>query len=109
MMIFLAVTLGFFAESLRERLVNNEKENGYMESMLHDLKRDTAEANHVVASQAIIYNKMDSALKIPVEKLLDIDVQDSFYYQFVYFYSWIFAFSPYDNTITQLKNAGVSM
>src|SRR5689334_3349401 len=105
LMIFLAVTLGFFAESLREHLVNSEKERSYMESIIQDLKRDTAEATDVIAFQSVIFKKMDSALKIPVESLRDINVQDTFYHFFVYFYSWVNGFTPHDNTITQLKNA----
>jgi hypothetical protein len=103
-MIFLAVTLGFFAESLREHLVNSEKERGYMESMIQDLKKDTAEATETIALQSLLLKKMDSALKIPVESLRDINTQDTFYHYFVYFYSWIYGFGPHDNTITQLKN-----
>jgi hypothetical protein len=106
LMIFLAVTMGFFAEGLRERLVNNEKERNYMESMIQDLKRDTAEANHIIRFQNVIVKRMDSALQIPVVKLTDINIQDTFFHHFVFFYSWIAAFSRYDNTITQLKNAG---
>jgi len=105
LMIFLAVTLGFFAESYREHLVNSEKERSYMESMIQDLKQDTAEVTQVIAIQSKIFKKMDSALKIPVESLKDINTQDTFYHYFVYFYSWIYAFTPHDNTITQLKNA----
>jgi len=105
LMIFLAVTLGFFAESLREHLVNSEKERTYIESIIQDLKRDTAEATRVIASQSLIFKKMDSALKIPVESLNDINTQDTFYHYFIYFYSWIAGFIPHDNTITQLKNA----
>ena len=37
LMIFLAVTLGFFAESFREHLVNKEKENHYIQSLISDL------------------------------------------------------------------------
>ena len=92
LMIFMAVTLGFFAESLREHLVNHEKERNYMESMIQDLKTDTAEATQVIAVQSVIFKKMDSALKIPVESLTDINVQDTFYHHFVYFYSWINGF-----------------
>jgi len=40
-MIFLAVTLGFFAESFREHLVNKEKENHYIQSLISDLRADT--------------------------------------------------------------------
>src|SRR5881296_1064655 len=83
LMIFLAVTLGFFAESLREHLVNNDKEEVYMKSMIQDLKKDTAEATQVIAFQSVLLKKMDSALKIPVESLKDINTQDTFYHYFV--------------------------
>src|ERR1700683_5358243 len=42
LMIFLAVTMGFFAENIREGISDKEKERKYMESMLVDLKKDTA-------------------------------------------------------------------
>jgi hypothetical protein len=40
LMIFLAVTMGFFAESLREHLVNKEHEKQYMSSFIEDLSKD---------------------------------------------------------------------
>jgi hypothetical protein len=106
LMIFLAVTMGFFAESIREKIVNNDKERNYMESLVRDLKKDTAEMNQVIAYQQVFIKKMDSALQIPVEKLTDISEQDTFYHHFTFFYSWVFLFYQNDNTITQLKNAG---
>jgi len=45
LMIFLAVTLGFFAESYREYQNNRSKENEYMTSLIEDLKSDTASLN----------------------------------------------------------------
>lgn len=39
-MIFLAVTLGFFAESYRENLNDNAKEREYIRSLVADLKSD---------------------------------------------------------------------
>ncbi|AOW10413.1 hypothetical protein [Flavobacterium gilvum] len=51
-MIFLAVTLGFFAESYREHLVENKKEVEYMHSLIQDLKADTA-----LMTQSIKFNK----------------------------------------------------
>jgi hypothetical protein len=44
-MIFLAVTLGFFAESIRENISNRHKESKYMESLVSDLKSDTTETD----------------------------------------------------------------
>src|ERR1700689_2896332 len=43
LMIFLAVTMGFFAESIRENISDREREKQYMESMIEDLKSDTAQ------------------------------------------------------------------
>src|SRR6201992_20976 len=41
LMIFLAVTMGFFAESLRENIDRKEKEKQYIESLVRELKQDS--------------------------------------------------------------------
>ena len=79
LMIFLAVTLGFFAENFREKIANKERELHYMESIVADLKQDTLALNRVFFKQKFLVNEMDSALKIPVEQLRDINSQDTFY------------------------------
>jgi len=43
-MIFLAVTMGFIAENIRERISDRNKEKEYIESLVQDLKTDTAVA-----------------------------------------------------------------
>src|ERR1700712_1112319 len=40
LMIFLAVVMGFFAESYREHLTDQTKEKEYIESLVEDLKND---------------------------------------------------------------------
>jgi hypothetical protein len=42
LMIFLAVTMGFFAESYREHLVDIKKEKEYIVSLKEDLLTDTS-------------------------------------------------------------------
>lgn len=42
LMIFLAVTMGFFAESLRENINNKERLHNYIQSLVSDLKSDLA-------------------------------------------------------------------
>jgi hypothetical protein len=42
LMIFLAVTMGFFAESLRENINNKERLHNYIQSLISDLKSDVA-------------------------------------------------------------------
>ncbi|HEY4328076.1 MAG TPA: hypothetical protein VGN20_29090 [Mucilaginibacter sp.] len=40
LMIFIAVTMGYFAESIRERIGDKSKEQEYIESLVQDLKAD---------------------------------------------------------------------
>src|SRR5687767_13221939 len=46
LMIFLAVTMGFFAENIRENYSNRENEKIYMESLVQDIKDDISTINH---------------------------------------------------------------
>jgi len=109
LMIFLAVTLGFFAESLREKIVNNEKELRYIKSMVEDIKKDTAELSVKLQRQNYMVTKIDSALSIPVAKLADINVQDTFFHHFFFVYAWEDKFFQNDNTFTQLRNGGFNV
>lgn len=47
-MIFIAVTLGFFAESFREHLVNKGKEKEIISALYSDIKKDTANLNVII-------------------------------------------------------------
>jgi hypothetical protein len=47
-MIFFAVTMGFFAESLREYFGDRQKETEYMHSLAEDLKEDTATLHYSI-------------------------------------------------------------
>jgi len=47
-MIFLAVTMGFFAESLREHISDKEKERDYIVSLVADLKADIKNADQTI-------------------------------------------------------------
>jgi hypothetical protein len=106
LMIFLAVTLGFFAENLRENVSRHERELNYMTGIVQDLKEDTTEMNNIFFKQQFLLNQMDSALSLPVERLNNINTQDTFYHHYVYFFSLLSQFKPHDNTLTQLRNAG---
>jgi hypothetical protein len=43
LMIFIAVTMGFFAEGLREHIGDRNREKDYMQSLLSDLRSDSAD------------------------------------------------------------------
>ena len=42
LMLFLAVTLGFFVENQREHYIEHKREKAYIRSLIRDLKQDTA-------------------------------------------------------------------
>lgn len=63
-MLFLAVTLGFFAENQREHYVERHRETQYMESLVEDLKNDTIEFNKQLRGANKIVLKLDTALNI---------------------------------------------
>ena len=59
-MIFLAVTMGFFAESYREYSVEKSRSREYAKSLIHDLEKDTAMAQGTVRSTHLLNAKIDS-------------------------------------------------
>jgi hypothetical protein len=60
-MIFLAVTLGFFAENLRVHIEDRAKEKDYMVSLVEDLKYDTARYNKALYEVKELRPLLDSA------------------------------------------------
>jgi hypothetical protein len=60
LMIFLAVTMGFFAENIRETLSDHHREKQYMQSMLSDLKKDTAALQEGFDFSTYVANGLDS-------------------------------------------------
>ncbi|HEV8504043.1 MAG TPA: hypothetical protein VGQ53_01545 [Chitinophagaceae bacterium] len=109
LMLFLAVFCGFLAENFREGLINKEKAHHYMENMAADLKADVAAFDSSTYYMQLWYDHLDSALKIPVESLRNINSQDSFLYHFYPYYSYVGYCEQSDNTIIQLKAGGFNL
>ena len=64
LMIFLAVTMGFFAESLREHITNNEREEQYVRSMIEDLKIDRTTLENYLKKEKESMGMLDSLIII---------------------------------------------
>jgi len=109
LMLFLAVFCGFLAENYRETIINKEKAHHYIQNMVADLKADTADVNFAIYYNQLWSDHLDSALQVPIERLKDINTQDTFYYHFLPYYCWIQIFIQNDNTITQLKAGGFNL
>jgi hypothetical protein len=64
LMIFLAVTMGFFAEGLREHITDKDKEKQYVHSLIDDLKEDTARIAMYIRVQKQSRDQLDSLIVI---------------------------------------------
>ena len=49
LMLFLAVTLGFFVENQREHYIEHKREKQFISTMVEDLKSDTAQLTETIA------------------------------------------------------------
>jgi hypothetical protein len=106
LMIFLAVTLGFIAENIREGISDRNKEKEYIESMIQDLKTDTAQSRAIMTSLRKQIYGMDT-----LEMLLtpDINKNDSAVFTCYLLHNSIHnqhAMNFSDRTITQLFSSG---
>lgn len=68
LMIFLAVTMGFIAENIRERIVENHREKQYMTSLVRDLELDTLELSKGNLFRIQKTQALDSFLNILAEQ-----------------------------------------
>jgi hypothetical protein len=103
LMIFLAVTMGFFAETIREHFSDKEHEKKYIQSLYFDLKDDTANLSGNIPYWELVTKKIDT-LRTELKKGDDMNknlanimacyVRD--YGNFLY----------HDRTIAQLKSSG---
>jgi hypothetical protein len=111
LMIFLAVIMGFFAESYRENLVNRSKETEYMTQLIDDLKEDMAECG-VNNSRSVPFT--DIRIGQYCDTLIDIlskknpsraEVVTGFYIYQAIMLDWVTAYFK-DATWSQLRNNG---
>jgi hypothetical protein len=107
LMIFLAVTLGFFAENYRENVSDSHREKGFAQQLYSELKDDSA----------AVANKLIARL----EKEKDMDYLSSFFkdsslselprefypaYATSTYLINSYAFEPKDGILSQLRNSG---
>jgi hypothetical protein len=106
LMIFLAVTMGFFAETIRESLVEKNQARSYIGSLDKDISNDVQ-----VLPKLIQYQTLQIKLADSLVLLLDsVDVKTRA--NRIYFYAKYtirqtnLSFYVTERTITQLKNSG---
>jgi hypothetical protein len=104
LMIFLAVTMGFFAESIRENISNGHKESKYMESLVADLQSDTTQTD-VAINRWKKYNDNTDSLLFFLKKDMNQENINMLYHLLS---NDFFHFNLFNNnkTIEELKSSG---
>jgi hypothetical protein len=105
LMIFLAVFMGFIAESLREHIGDRERGKLYMESLVKDLKLDTAVLSTAAKLKETRMLSIDSVLNYLAANRDVKKVPVSTYRQ-MRRAQWDMFFIHHSGTIDQLKNSG---
>ena len=104
LMLFLAITLGFFVENQREHYIEHRREKQYIRSYLEDLKTDIIQLDSIILKRNHRKITMDS-----LNYMLDLPEPDIYGKQIYYYTRWLtiaYVFFNNDRTIQQLKNGG---
>jgi hypothetical protein len=78
-MIFIAVMMGFFAESLREHMADRERESQYMHAMVVDLQKDSIQINQEISYTNYDIIQLDSLFRCLHSPKLTNSVQVKLY------------------------------
>ncbi|HLX91738.1 MAG TPA: hypothetical protein VKR32_08650 [Puia sp.] len=104
-MLFLAVSLGFFVENLRERYAEYEREQQYVRTMVEDLRSDTAQLKRLMSVRKDRVLRLDTLFEL-ISSDRYIKEPKTLYGLFEWPHWDILRFFPSDRTMQQLKNAG---
>lgn len=104
LMLFLAVTLGFFAENLREHISEKDRTQIYAKSLFEDFTTDTASLHQLIAFTENKMRDIDS-LESNLNHLGN-KVRDSILYRSVLSLLSTFQFDNINGAYDQIKNTG---
>ena len=105
LMIFLAVTMGFFAESLREHINENNKAKEFAVTLYNDLKLDTAELEGYLTYFRYATANTDSLMKL-LSAQEPKQIPSGKLYWFGLFGGAYHVFTPHDATLLEMKSSG---
>jgi hypothetical protein len=73
LMIFLAVTMGFFAESIRQYISDKEHVHRLCGQLVHDLRNDSAILDFNITKENLLVKKSDSLFEVLQQPLAKLD------------------------------------
>jgi hypothetical protein len=106
LMIFLAVSMGFLSENVREGHVERKREAEFIHSLANDVQSDISRLSAIIEARTWKEIRMDS-----LTDLLNHPIQPSYRNDIYYLASIVTRgigtrFTPNDGTMQQLKNSG---
>ena len=106
LMLFLAVTLGFFVENQREHYIEHQREKQFIRSLFNDIKSDTTNMAKIIIARSAKERMLDS-LSLMMNSPRPADFVIQIYPYAVYAGRTLpYRFVPNDGTMQQLKNSG---
>jgi hypothetical protein len=107
LMIFLAVTLGFFAENIRERATESHREKQFAQQLYSELKEDSIVVDQKISERRRKEKAMDYVATYLKDSSLE-DLPEQFYPALTMDLYLInrYAFEPKDGILSQLRNSG---
>ena len=84
LMLFLAVTLGFFVENQREHYIEHKREKEYIRSLVTDLRKDTANASIHLRNNILKFKGLDTLIDLlksdrPIDSAITSQLYDLSY------------------------------
>ena len=105
-MLFLAVTLGFFVENQREHMIEHQREKQFVKSLFNDIKSDTANIAKIINARTVKERILDSLVYM-MNSIRPGDFTKQIYpYAVIIGRTLPYRFVPNDGTMQQLKNSG---
>ena len=104
-MIFLAVTLGFIAENIREKITDREHAKIYAATMVSDLSADTAELKNYISYWSYAADNVDTLFQL-LSAHQPKEIPSGKLYWYGLFGGAPTFFIPNDATFQQMKSAG---
>jgi len=105
LMIFLAVTMGFFAETIREGISEHSRAKVFASSMIRDLQADTAQLQSYRSYFSYAANKLDTFMQL-LEVAEPKDIPSGKLYWYGLFGGAHGSFVPNDATFQEMKSSG---
>ena len=105
LMLFLAVFCGFLAEYQLEHKIERDREKKYIESMVDDLRRDTANFKFVVATGRQTLFAIDTLISLLGSAKRESHTSAMYYYARKVTFT-AYPFEIFDRTYSQMKSSG---